>query len=352
SLTVPPDYSDKIGATGKLKSQRDNQDGTVTYNYYQEDVHDFAWTADSNYVKVARTFKASENVSPQEIEEWAGRLGLPKEEIELKDVEVTLLIQPEHAGQIDRHFKAAFNAIKYFGLYYGKYPYDTLTVVDPPHGAEGAGGMEYPTLIAAGTSWWPGRDMNPEGVIVHEFGHQFWYGLVANNEFEESWLDEGFNTYSTGKVLETAYGNEVLPLRVAGVPITYFPMEVQPRFLDRFITLRGRFNDPIVTPSWKFYDNMSYGINSYPRTGITLRTLERYLGQDVMARVMREYHQKWRFRHPASQDFFDTVNAVSGRDMNWFFDQFVKGTQTLDYEISHVTTEPVAIKAGIYESDG
>ncbi|HEV8487613.1 MAG TPA: M1 family metallopeptidase [Blastocatellia bacterium] len=352
NLTVPPDYQDKVGATGKLKSQRDNQDGTVTYNYYQEEVHDFAWTADSNYVKVVRTFKAGENVSSQEIDDWAARLSLPKEQIALKDVDVTLLIQPEHASQIDRHFKAAFNAIKYFGLYYGKYPYDTLTVVDPPHRGEGAAGMEYPTLIAAGTSWWPGRDQNPEGVIVHEFGHQFWYGLVANNEFEESWLDEGFNTYSTGKVLETAYGAEVLPFRLAGVPVAYFPMEVRPQFLDRLSTLRGRFNDPIVTPAWKFYDTMSYGINSYPRTGLTLRTLERYLGQDTMARVMREYHQKWRYRHPASQDFFDTVNAVSGRDMNWFFDQFVKGTQTLDYEISHVTTEPMATKAGIYETDG
>ena len=91
-------------------------------------------------------------------------------------------------------------------------------------------------------------------MIVHEFGHQFWYGLVANNEFEESWLDEGFNTYSTGKVLETAYGVEVLPFRLAGVPVAYFPMEVPLPIFDRLITLRGRFNDPIVTPSWKFYD--------------------------------------------------------------------------------------------------
>ncbi|HLG15126.1 MAG TPA: M1 family metallopeptidase [Blastocatellia bacterium] len=349
SLTVPPAYRGKVGATGKLKSERDNADGTVTYNYYQEDVHDFAWTADPDYVKVTRTFKAGEHVSEQEIDEWSTRLALPKEQIALKDVEVTLLIQPEHAGQTNRHFAAAFNAIKYFGLWYGKYPYDTLTVVDPPYGADGAGGMEYPTLITAGTSWWPGRDQNPEGVIVHEFGHQFWYGLVANNEFEESWLDEGLNTYSTGKVLEAAYGADYLAFRLASLPLAYLPMDVAHPIDDRFGTLKGRFNDPILTPSWKFYDTLSYGINSYPRTGLTLRTLERYLGEQTMARVMREYHQKWRFRHPTSRDFFDTVNAVSGRDMNWFFDQFVKGTETLDYEISRVSSERVAVRAGIYD---
>jgi hypothetical protein len=352
NLTVPPAYKDRVGATGKLKSQRDNQDGTVTYNYYQEDVHDFAWTADPNYTKVVRTFKQGEHVSGQEIDEWAARLGLPKEQLTLKDVDVTLLIQPEHEAQIDRHFKAAFNAIKYFGLWYGKYPYDTLTVVDPPYGGRGAAGMEYPTLITAGTRWWDGRDQNPEGVIVHEFGHQFWYGLVANNEFEESWLDEGFNTYSTGKVLGLAYGADSIPLRIAGVPFTYFPITIPHPIEDRFGTLHGRFNDPILTPSWKFSDRGSYGVNSYPRTGLTLRTLERYLGHDTMARVMREYHQTWRYRHPTSRDFFDTVITVSGRDMNWFFNQFVKGVDTLDYEISEVTTERARHKGGAYDADG
>ena len=352
NLTVPPSYKDKVGATGKLRSQRDNQDGSITYNYFQEDVHDFAWTADPNYIKVTRTFKAADHVSALELDEWMGRLGLPKEQIWLKDVEVTLLIQPEHSSQIDRHFKAAFNAIKYFGLWYGKYPYDTLTVVDPPHGGSGAAGMEYPTLITAGTTWWPGKDQNPEGVVVHEFGHQFWYGLVANNEFEESWLDEGFNTYSTGKVLEAAYGADHFSLRFDSLPVAYIPMDVPHPIEDRFFTLQGKFNDPILKPSWKFYDTMSYGINSYPRTDLTLRTLERYLGQDLMSRVMREYQQRWRYRHPASQDFFDTVNSVTGADMSWFFDQFVKGTQTLDYAVSNVSIHPVREKAGIFDKDG
>jgi hypothetical protein len=352
NLTVPPSYKDKVGATGKLRSERVNQDGTITYNFYQENVHDFAWTADANYLKVTRAFKADEWVTPAEINEWSRRLQVPAEQIRLRDVEVTLLVQPEHRSQMDRHFRAAFNAIKYFGLWYGKYPYVTLTVVDPPYNGLGAAGMEYPTLITAGTTWWPGRDQNPEGVIVHEFGHQFWYGLIANNEFEESWLDEGFNTYSTGKVLEVAYGADALPLTLWGIPWGYFPFELPHPMEDRILTLQGKFNDPILTPAWKFYDMTSYGLNSYPRTGLTLRTLERYLGADLMARVMREYHQKWRFRHPASQDFFETASAISGQDLSWFFDQFVKGTQTLDYEISHTSSAKLSAKLGIYDQAG
>jgi len=339
TMTVPAVYKGKIGATGVMKSERDYSDGTVAYNFVQDNVHDFAWTVDANYVVVKRRFKAAEQVARSEIDEWASRLNLSVDRIALTDLDVTVMIQPEHRDQIDRHFKAAFNAIKYFGLWYGAYPYATLTVVDPPYNAQGAGGMEYPTFITAGTSWRAGRDQNPEEVIVHEFGHQYWYGLVASNEFEESWLDEGFNTYSTAKVLKTAYGANVFPFGFAGVNWFYFPIEIPHPYEDRILTLQGEFNDPILTPAWKFYDQFSYGVNSYPRPGLTLNTLERYVGEGVMARVMREYCQKWRYRHPASQDFFDTVNRVTGQDFTWFFDQFVKGVGTLDYEIAEINSE-------------
>lgn len=352
NLTVPASYKDKVGATGKLRNTRENQNGTITYNFYQEDVHDFAWTADTNYVVIRRTFKANEWLKPQEAIAFARRLKLTPAEVELSDVDVTLLIQPEHQRQIDRHFAAAFNAIKFFGLWYGRYPYETLTIVDPPHNANGARGMEYPTLITAGTRLLPGRDLNPEEVVIHEFGHQYWYGLVATNEFEESWMDEGFNTYSTGKVLQTAYGPNVLPLSLYGVNWFYFPVEIPNALSDRLFTLQGKFNDPILTPAWKYYNTLSYGLNSYPRTGLTLNTLERYLGEDTMARVMRDYFQKWKFHHPASQDFFDTANQSSGQDLSWFFDQFVKGMQTLDYEVADVASKQAGAQAGIYDKNG
>jgi hypothetical protein len=297
-------------------------------------------------------FKADRQVAQSEIDEWSRRLGLPSEQIRLRDVEVTVLIQNEHRDQIDRHFDAAFNAIKYFGLWYGKYPFETLTVVDPPHNGQSAGGMEYPTFITAGTSWRAGRDQNPEAVIIHEFGHQFWYGLVATNEFEESWLDEGINTYSTAKVLKKAYGPDVVPFSFAGLNPFYLPVEIPHPYEDRIFTLRGRFDDPILTASWRFYDFSSYGLNSYSRTGLTMNTLERYLGEDLMARVMREYQQRWRYRHPASQDFFDVVNQVSGQDLTWFFDQFVKGTETLDYEIADINSYRPEPKTGVFEKDG
>ena len=123
-----------------------------------------------------------------------------------------LLLQPEHAGQAERHFDATRTALKYYGEWFGAYPYGHITIVDPAY-QSGAGGMEYPTLFTAGTRWLAPRAVTtPGGVTVHEAGHQFWYGIVGNNEFEDAWMDEGFNTFSTARAIAQVYDPNFLAL--------------------------------------------------------------------------------------------------------------------------------------------
>ena len=106
------------------------------------------------------------------------------------------------------------------GFWFGPYPYPTLTVVDPDHRGRDAGGMEYPTLITGGTRYIRAeRQLSPEGVLVHEFGHQHFYGLVGTNEFESPWMDEGFTTYATGRVLMHAYPDPERVTWYAGLPM-------------------------------------------------------------------------------------------------------------------------------------
>ena len=112
-----------------------------------------------------------------------------------------LLLQPEHASQAERHFDATRTTLRHYGEWFGAYPYGHITIIDPAY-QSGAGGMEYPTLFTAGTRWLaPARVTTPEGVTVHEAGHQFWYGMVGNNEFEDAWMDEGFNTLATARAI-------------------------------------------------------------------------------------------------------------------------------------------------------
>jgi len=347
AITLPKRFV--VGATGKRAERRENPDGTSTHVFEQEDVIDFAWTASPRFLVVKSTFSAEKDVTPKEYAEVAKLLGRTLDDVRLSDVEVTVLLQPERAVQAERHVKAAKAAIKWFGLWYGRYPYPTLTVVDPAFGAGGSGGMEYPTFITAGTSSllsrWPlDRVLLPEEVTVHEFGHQYWQSMVASNEFEESWLDEGLNTHSTAKVMVRTYGPWMVQL--LGLRISEGDLSRAGNSVDRMF-------DAIRTPAWGFSSSGNYGFNSYQRTDLTLQTLESLLGTEAMARVMRTYHERWRFRHPASEDFYAVVAEVAGRDARWFFDQAVERPGILDDEVASVRSERVPEPRGVFgEGEG
>ncbi|HZI93898.1 MAG TPA: M1 family metallopeptidase, partial [Patescibacteria group bacterium] len=406
AITVPSAYV--VGATGSLAgAPAPGADGTTTYHYLQDDVHDFAWTADTRFIKEVRWFRFTEQRDVAEEKRMARALGIPpdSESLELGDVEVTLLIHPEHRALIDRHFDAVFNGLKYFGYWYGRYPYRTLTVVDPAFGARGAGGMEYPTFITAGASYLsPAARWSPEGVTVHEFGHQYWYAMVANNEFEEAFLDEGFNSYSTGRVMEKAYGPNRDSIDVApGVPYLAVPLLEIPRGPDPLAAqpapqalsarlfdlallrpfgpsddvalntlrdlpflndvrdapidettswrrryLKGPKADNLARRSWEYLDTEVYGLNSYARTALMLKTLEGILGEDLMLRTMRTYFERYRFKHPGIADFISTVNDVAGRSLDAYFAQAVFGSDVMDYSVTELSSRPARPGRGLF----
>ncbi|MFL6280113.1 MAG: M1 family metallopeptidase, partial [Vicinamibacterales bacterium] len=321
-LTVPNGWI--IGATGVERDRRDEADGTTTHHYVQEDVHDFAWTTSPDYLERHATFEHP---------------SLPR-------VELRLLIQPEHAAQADRHFEAARAALKYYGEWFGPYPYGHLTIVDPAWQSE-SGGMEYPTLITAGTRWlMPSHTEDPEDVTVHEAGHQFWYGIVATNEFENAWMDEGINTFATARVMQERFAPTYAVKRYFGdfVPRVFrdFP-RAREREGDRLTTYRaGARGDAQSTPSWQYWP-ASAGSITYDKTALWLHTLERMLGWDVLQRILSTYFTRWQFRHPKPQDFFDIANEVSGRDLTWFFDQVYRSSNVFDYGIDTLQSETVEV---------
>jgi hypothetical protein len=334
-LTVPARFV--VGATGVRTARRDNRDGTETHTYVQEDVHDFAWAADPNFVELRETFSAAADVSPDEYEEAARLLGRPAGSLRLADVEIVLLVQPLHRRQAARYFAAAKLALKWFGLWYGPYPYPTLTIVDPPLAGIEASGMEYPTLVTGRThqllGYWPLSGARlPEVVTVHEVGHQFWQGLVANHEGEEAWLDEGLTSYATGKAMERGYG---AARAFADLPGLRFGVADLARAglgpWQRFEVIRQ--------PSWSY--ETSYRFYTYQKPELALRTLEHLVGPETMARAMRAFHERWRFGHPSGDDFFAAVQEVSGQDLGAFFDQVFDGRGVLDYEVSSVRSAPI-----------
>jgi len=308
TIEVPEDFV--VGATG-VRVATEISDGRRTERYIAEDVHDFAWTASPVFLEHTETWR---------------------------HVTMRLLILPEHRGQVQRHFDAARVALEGYDRLVGVYPYPVLTLVD---GMGASNGMEYPTLILCGT-WYgvPDWFRLTELVIIHEFGHQYFYGLLASNEFEEAWLDEGINSYVEGKVMDAHYGS-------GSVLDGSFPMgnaEAHRLIYAKDSPERGA----LVNKSWEYASGAEYARASYSKSATVLHTLEGYLGSDVMERVLRTYYERWRFRHPTTRDFRAVVEEVAEQNLEWFFSQYVYGTAVVDYAVTGVVSEE--IQDGLYRT--
>jgi hypothetical protein len=309
-LTVP--QYEIVGASGVKVGEVSNPDSTKTVTYHGDDIHDFAWTASPRYkVKDDGVFQ--------------GQLG---------PVKMQILMQPAHWNQVERHEKILRQTLDHFERWYGPYPYKTITLVDPePDSA--AFGMEYPTFITGGTNWFQPEGIHfPELVIEHEFGHQYWYGMVATNEFEDAWMDEGINSYTEVKVLDSILGKDSSILNIAGA--TMGEREAQRLSYTGVADL-----DPIAKNAYDYYNSNSYGGITYGKTASVLLTLEGVIGEDTMAKAMHVYFMKYRFTHPTKADFLNTIEEVSGKDLKRYFDQAVYGTPVMDYKVLRIDSLPV-----------
>ena len=318
SLTVPHGWV--VGATGRETGRQENADRTTTHRYRAEDVHDFAWTTSPDYVERRERFE-----------------GLPEQG--LPPVDMRLLLQPEHVGQEARHFAATRAVLRWYGEWYGPYPYGYLTIVDPAW-QSGTDGMEYPTLFTAGSRWLAPRDAaQPESVTAHEAGHQWWYGIVATNEFEYAWMDEGINTFSAARVLaEARVPNDYVQRLFGGfLPWTQPDIPLSRATIgNRLYTYRPRArSDDQATPTYLGFPG-TIGSISYDKTALWLSTLERWLGWPVLQRILRTYFERSAFGHPAPDEFFAIASELSGRDLAPFFDQVVRSSLAFDYAVEEL----------------
>lgn len=300
TITVPADRV--VGATGKLVQQSEQPGGIRRLRFVAEGVHDFAWVADPRFEVVE--------------EEFSG-------------VAVRLLLQPRHRGQGKRYLEALRAAIARYERWIGLYPYESITLVDPGPGARATGGMEYPTLITLGTAWWMPTGLRiPEVLTVHEFGHQYWHGMVANDEVEHAWLDEGVNSYLEGKIMDAAYG-------AAGY-VDLFGLRADRIVYWRVAYLRASGFDAIMHPAWQFIDQRSYTAVTYAKTALALETLDRHFGNGIVLEALADYFQRQRFQHPRPQDLLEALERRAGQNLSWYIDPVFGGTGVVDYAVTRV----------------
>jgi hypothetical protein len=345
-VAVPRDWV--VGATG-VEVEREVMDDAERLVFAADKVHDFAWCAapDSLMAVVEEEFDPGRDVPLVWLDRAGETLGLSAADLELPPMYLRLLVPRSQLALADRMLRAARLSVAWFGLQYGPYPYPQLTVVAPPADALRAGGMEYPTLITIASSRLLtvppfSRISVIESVTVHEVGHQYFYGVVGSNEFEQAWLDEGLTTFAEHECM-AAIGNDRL------API-WRPAGRWTWDRDRL----GRHPLPLTVDqwAWRFRNLRAYALASYEKTGIALKTLQGLVGEERFARAMRSYVERQRFRHADAGDLVAALEDVTGESLGWFFEQALRRDADMDWSVLGVRHARVAEARGMEWADG
>lgn len=316
TLDVPERF--QIGATGPTVST-ETKDGRRIERHVQDDVHDFAWTAWDRF------------------ETRRERMG---------DVEVKILYPKGSASDAERELAAIRFALPFFGERFGPYPYGVLTLVHPPVTATEAGGMEYPTLITTGG----GAPWTPEGIrvleltTVHEFGHQYFYGLLGSNEDKWPFLDEGLNSFAEATALRAWKG--------AGSAIDLFGLRIGDTEAQAERARHFEHDEPVAQSAEQFERGSAYGSLVYSRTATILETLRRVYGEVAFDRALGVYARKFRFAHPTPTDLIETVRLELGTRPAENLHSALFDKAWVDFTVGSLSSRPSRKPLGIFDVDG
>ena len=328
TIESPKEYV--IGASG-ARFSKEEKGNSIIWRYRQRGVHDFAWFASDDILFKQKIFKRGDG----------------------SGIIINAFVQPERERYFDRYFDAVENSLRFLEKNIGIYPYETLTLVDVPRSGAAAD-MEFPGMFTVSADLFsPVKTHLPEANVIKQVAQQYFYGIAANNEVYEAWLDEGFSTYLTEKILSEYYGKEMVTFKLAGyiplngmnlhslsqIPVVYTVTDISSE--EGVNSLESYYKNvtigSIADTSFRLPDYSSYIVNSVHKPALVLLTLEKYLGRDRMMNIMRVYFNENKFRHPRAENFYSAVKNQCVFDMNWFFDGFIKNSYSFDYKIVSIT---------------
>jgi hypothetical protein len=268
-----------------------------------------------------------------------------------KGVQIRLLIPPEHAYLGKRYIASVKFALEYLEKHVGKYAYPSITIVDPPFHGLRSGLMEYPTLVTVGTFYGTPQNVRfMESLVVHEFAHQFFMEMLASNEKEEPWLDEGFVTYFEDRVIDAQFGYKKSMVDVWG-----FRFDNRELTRTEYTRMKNPRDGAPARPGWMF-SNDNFKPLIYSKTATTLRTIEQLVGTEKMDEIIKAYFEKWKFKHPRGGDFVavlkeqmatekDTIFAKNVVDL---FQKSIYGAAVLDYSVRSISNDILTPPQGVF----
>lgn len=291
-----------------------------TITFLQDRVHDFAWFASKDFA----------------VEHHLADLG------EGKKVDCYSFFKTRNREKYKGSAAVTAATVKYLSEHVGTYAYRQVSVVDGKLLA--GGGMEYPNVTVIGSI--SDKDML-KTVIIHEVGHNWFYGMLGSNERDHPWMDEGMNSFYEQRIDRVLQESD----STKTADDSGFAAKIERAFNGSLLYVLNAaqgMDQPIEGPAQEF-TSLNYGGVVYKKTAQMLEYLSAYLGDSVFERGMKRYFSEWRFKHPGPDDFRAVMEQESGKNLSWFFEEGLKSSEPIDFVLKRVQPSahgPVGVLVG------
>jgi len=295
-LAAKPFPNDTVGSKNFPKSDAQ----TKTLHFHEDNIHDFAWFADKRWVvrKDTVTSPGNDNV----VTTWAAFL-------------------PEHKQYWIKGTDYLRETVLHYGKWVGPYPYKTIKAVEGDMKA--GGGLEYPTVTIIDRA---ASNSGLKSVIVHEAGHNWFYGILGTNERDHAWMDEGINTFyerKTTKALQKSKDSTGKKIKNEDNDLSDILYYLQV----------ADHEDQAIEQTSANFTKLNYGGDVYFKTALVLKWLESYMGKQDFEAGMHSYYDTWRFRHPYPEDFAAIMQVYTTKPLDWFFAGIMQSNKGIDFAL-------------------
>lgn len=299
--------SQEEAGTRNLESFPPSSKTMKTITFLAENVHDFAWFADKRF-KVQKSSVTLD--SGRKIDTWT-MFTKAEEELWKKSIEY-----------VDR-------SVKFYSELVGEYPYPQASAVQSALSA--GGGMEYPMITVIGLS---GDAQSLDAVITHEVGHNWFYGILAFNERDHVWMDEGLNSYYDHRYTKQYYQGSSIDI----IPDIMKGASEMSTLEAGYVFQARRYQHQAPATHSNEYMPINYWLGGYEMPAVIFGHLEAYWGAEKFDPIMQAFYEKWKFKHPQPADLRSFLEEKSEEDLSWLFSDFIETNKVLDYKIADVKT--------------